>query len=710
MRLYVLLAIILFPLALSAQSLPKLIPYEYEGKYGYADTNGRMIISPQWDYAGLFAGDKAIVRQTDTVTRAAIYCIIDSKGNYIIPPSRRWNGLYNQRDIVNAKDENGHPILIDTNNHIIRPYTGFFVYGTLPDTSYKIVTHANGGRGIINSRNEVTVPCAYETIFTQESLTELRAVIVRDSANPKKPNMYGVVTYDNEVLLPPQYHDIYYVDSKYGKGFSVSRAINNDDKNTQYKYEYLFIVLKTGKKIKTDHLIYADEYQKIPGGHMLLRDAGTAILMDSNKKVLWKNRDIRTVTKDTITLVSYKRVADKDSVIETTTYLNTQTRKAYGLPTKKVIYSKYKVTLPSFVSGVCGNGARAIAKARMRDAQRPTIIWQNQQVKDFYRDSVSFRTSHYACSFPNRFEEYDGHTYSSIGIALAYPSTSSNDARTAPIVVNGNSSNYGEKYTAVVDNKGNYIVKPLTNVFITDFNLRDSLVTVKKNNESYVVTIKGDTLTYTPGKKLAGAMKWKGELYTYVIDTEKWIGNEELLYDDLGTLVRTIKLGDEKGNYLPNLKQYELVTIWENDDTLTALVFKDTMDRLGIITPDGHPLYPDINFKYKQLQVIHNGWVLARDSFSAPYKLLYANGKEICPGMPVEFVKYVSKYPAITSANTTVQPSHYRDDLYIIGYKYEQKKIREAYIDKYGRLYSSEYVPAPQPKQKAEKRRNKLKT
>ena len=182
MRLYVLLAIILFPLDLWAQSLPELIPYEYKGKYGYADTNGRMIISPQWEYAGLFAGDKAIVRQTDTVTRAAIYCIIDSKGNYIIPPSRRWNGLYNQRDIVNAKDENGHPILIDTNNHIIRPYTGVFVYGTLPDTSYKIVTHTNGGRGIINSRNEVTVPCAYETIFTQESLTELRAVIVRDSA------------------------------------------------------------------------------------------------------------------------------------------------------------------------------------------------------------------------------------------------------------------------------------------------------------------------------------------------------------------------------------------------------------------------------------------------------------------------------------------------------------------------------------------------
>lgn len=710
MRLYVLLAIILFPLALWAQSLPELIPYEYEGKYGYADTNGRMIISPQWDYAGLFAGGKAIVKQTDTVTRAAIYCIIDSKGNYIIPPSRRWNGLYNQRDIVNAKDENGHPILIDTNNHVIRPYTGFFVYGTLPDTSYKIVTHANGGWGIINGRNEVTVPCAYAIIYTQESFRELRAVIVRDGANPKKPNMYGVVTYDNEVLLPPQYHDIYYVDSKYGKGFSVSRAINNDDNTMQYRYEYLFIVLKTGKKIKTDHLIYADEYQKIPGGYILLRDAGTTILMDSNKKVLWKNRDIRTVTKDTITLVSYKRVADKDSVIETTTYLNTQTRKAYGLPNPKVIYSKHNISIPSHTSYVCGNGVRAMAKARMRDALRPSIRWNNEDVKNFLKDSVYFRTSHYACSFPNRFEKYDGRIYSSASIALAYPSTSSNEASTIPVVVNGNSSNYGENYTAVVDNKGNYIVKPMKNVFITDFNLRDSIVTIKKNNASYVVTIKGDTLTSTHGKKLAGAMKWKRELYTCVIDTEKWIGNEELFFDDLGTLVCTVKLGDEKGNYLPNLKQYELVNILENDDTLTALVFKDTMDRLGIITPDGHALYPDINFKYKQLQVIHNGWVLARDSFSAPYKLLYANGKEICPGMPVEFVKYVNKYPSITSANTTVQPSHYRDDLYIIGYKYEQKKIREAYIDKYGRLYSSVYVPAPQPKQKAEKRRNKLKT
>jgi len=708
--MYVLLAIILFPLALSAQSLPALIPYEHEGKYGYADTNGHVIISPQWEYASLFAGDKAIVRQTDTVTRATIYCIIDSKGNYIIPPSRRWNGLHNRSTIVNATDENGHPILIDTNNHVIRPYTGFFVYGTLPDTSYKIVTHANGGKGIINGQNEVTVPCAYETIYTQESFRGLRAVIVRDSANPKKPNMYGVVTYDNEVLLPPQYHDIYYVDSKYGKGFSVSRAINNDDKNMQYNYEYLFIVLKTGKKIKTDHLIYADEYQKIPGGYILLRDASTTILMDSNKKVLWKNSNIRTVTKDTITLVSYKRVPNRDSVIETTTYLNTQTRKAYGLPTQKVIYSNFSLRMP-IDNFVCGTGMRSMAKARMRDAQRPKIEWQNQQVKDFYKDSLSFRTSHYTCSFPERFEEYDGRTYSSIGIALAYPSTSSNEASTAPIVVNGNSSNYSENYTAVVDNKGNYIVKPLKNVFITDFNLRDSLVTVKKNNASYVVTIKGDTVTSTQGKKLAGAMRWKGELYTCIIDTEKWIRNEDV-YDEYysGTHFRTVKLGDEKGNYISNMARYELVNILENYDTLTALVFKDTMNRLGIITPDGHALYPDINFKYKQLQVVHNGWVLARDSFRAPYKLLYANGKEICHGMEVEFVKYVSKYLSLIAINTTAQPSHYRDDLYMVGYKYGQDKVRDIYIDKHGRLYSSAYIPTPQPKRKAEKRRNKLKT
>ena len=70
-----------FRIVAAAQSLPSLIPYLDGHEWGYADTNGHVVIKPQWRYAGFFKNGRADVYKEDS------HCLIDMHGAYIIPPT-----------------------------------------------------------------------------------------------------------------------------------------------------------------------------------------------------------------------------------------------------------------------------------------------------------------------------------------------------------------------------------------------------------------------------------------------------------------------------------------------------------------------------------------------------------------------------------------------------------------------------------------------
>lgn len=78
----------------SARKLPALIPYEDNGLWGYCDAEGHVVITPQWEKANFFNNGKALVFYP-TTGRDKIFCTVDTKGSYIIPPERHWNGEWN---------------------------------------------------------------------------------------------------------------------------------------------------------------------------------------------------------------------------------------------------------------------------------------------------------------------------------------------------------------------------------------------------------------------------------------------------------------------------------------------------------------------------------------------------------------------------------------------------------------------------------------
>lgn len=70
--------------------LPKLIPHRQGDLFGYSDTNGNIIIKPQWKHAGFFTDGKAKV--IAVYENYDVYALIDTTGHYLIEPSQQWDG------------------------------------------------------------------------------------------------------------------------------------------------------------------------------------------------------------------------------------------------------------------------------------------------------------------------------------------------------------------------------------------------------------------------------------------------------------------------------------------------------------------------------------------------------------------------------------------------------------------------------------------
>src|ERR1044072_8009777 len=100
---YPLLILFIFLAARSfSQALPQLIPYRDGDKWGYADSNGKVVIEPQWQKVFFFSGGKAIVEADSGYS-----CLIDTRGNIIIPRSLHWLPFHT-RYAFNAHDSLGN--------------------------------------------------------------------------------------------------------------------------------------------------------------------------------------------------------------------------------------------------------------------------------------------------------------------------------------------------------------------------------------------------------------------------------------------------------------------------------------------------------------------------------------------------------------------------------------------------------------------------
>ncbi len=174
------------------QRYPSHIPYYDNGKWGYCDSNKKVLIAPQWDDVEFFRNGRAKVGFREHAFDGNRHsCIIDTKGNYIIPPERYWTGveIWEQLD---AKRTTFKSPSQTSYEHILQSR---FLRNAI-DTSLKTF-------GIIDANNNIIIPLVYDnesnSEFFYDKQTNKRYFL---GARNRK---YGLIDLDLKTVIPFEY-------------------------------------------------------------------------------------------------------------------------------------------------------------------------------------------------------------------------------------------------------------------------------------------------------------------------------------------------------------------------------------------------------------------------------------------------------------------------------------------------------------------------
>jgi len=323
--LYIIPCFVFSFLACTARPLPSLIPYCDGPKWGYADTNGKIVIAPQWDGANFFSGNRAIVFISKG-NGSRTQCLIDRTGTYIIPPERQWTGTYiGWQGDLNFTDGNGHWGMIDTNNNVLIPpvwSSARYLYEWRERDSFKIVTK-DGLSGVIDRNNRLVVPCEYNGVSSTSNLEKIKGFIVSD---PDDNRAMGLYVIGKGLVLPMRYSQVDYVETYDRKGYRVNLSMNNSYRVIKFlDYNTLQPTPDPGQ-----------DTMHTAGGYFLTGNPGYAFLLDKKGKWLLPSTYVDSITADTVYTVSYKQTGD--SYLVTRKRLRTADLKPYSPAVIKIYY------------------------------------------------------------------------------------------------------------------------------------------------------------------------------------------------------------------------------------------------------------------------------------------------------------------------------------------------------------------------------------
>ncbi len=344
--------------ALFAQAMPRLIPYHLKDKWGYCDSNKNILIKPQWDEAGFFFHNKAVVKTGN------YYCRIDLDGKYIIPPEAHWDGVLQpevENAVFNCHDSTGKWGSIDSNNIVLIPflyddpkyYINAFIQTIEPKERNFIITCINKKYGIIDAQNNIIIPFEYDTLFDfQNNIKHTKYLY--PFVYCRKDGKYGTINLENKVKIPMEYSSVVYayITELFGtfyvtKGtqMGVIDTTNHIIVPVQYDevwYDYTnkgYKILK-GKKwgfVSTEHnLFLKPKFEKSTfrvtfnddSTISVEQDFETPLLLNKKNKVLIPQRyDIIQVYHDTIRVSNNTYNPQTDTGVEYFTFFSPKNHK-----------------------------------------------------------------------------------------------------------------------------------------------------------------------------------------------------------------------------------------------------------------------------------------------------------------------------------------------------------------------------------------------
>ena len=205
-----------------------------DGKYGYIDPDGKVMIKPQWQYAGRFSEGLAIVCTTPNGKNPSMlnlgdrtvsfefgnktsYGVIDSTGTYIVTPRNNfeiWRSYQNGIAVVRITGKNH---FLDKKGKLIGHYDKQY------DQAYKDFIYpqqAGSGhlKGYCNGYGQTVIPHMFTGV---ENFSGDRAVVLIY-------NRYGYINRKGAIVIEPMFDRA----NDFSEGYAVVKVVENSG-NTQ---------------------------------------------------------------------------------------------------------------------------------------------------------------------------------------------------------------------------------------------------------------------------------------------------------------------------------------------------------------------------------------------------------------------------------------------------------------------------------------------
>lgn len=207
------LFLLLFSCKMAAQVLN---PYSTEdGKWGYADENGKVIIMPEYDDVEPFVGEVSVVRKGD------LWAFIDKKGNY------RGKGLaygyistFGENMVYKVFAEGKWGFADGMGNEVISPSFD----AVSPIHNDVAIIKKGAHKGIINSKGTILLSPEYEEM-------ELGKYIIYGRKYGKSGGTVGMMDYQGNTVIPEGKVQSAYPPSD---GISLCMVWERDNKNLSW--------------------------------------------------------------------------------------------------------------------------------------------------------------------------------------------------------------------------------------------------------------------------------------------------------------------------------------------------------------------------------------------------------------------------------------------------------------------------------------------
>jgi hypothetical protein len=158
-----------------------------DGKYGYIDKTGKIVISAQFEAASSFHGGKA------NFTNGKKYGFIDKKGNYVINPQFEYASLfYGGLGLVKSGDKWGY--IAESGEIVINPQfdnADIFQNGLAP-------FRQNGSWGFIDKKGKIVINPQFDRA----------SVFYGNMAFVKSGKQWGIIDKNGKYTVNPQFDEI----------------------------------------------------------------------------------------------------------------------------------------------------------------------------------------------------------------------------------------------------------------------------------------------------------------------------------------------------------------------------------------------------------------------------------------------------------------------------------------------------------------------